>query len=291
MAGNSNPVVVGIRFGKLSKIYNFDATGLDEIHLKDLVVVETCKGKQIGEVVKIYQDYEMKDEPLKKVERIATAGELVSNEFWNLRKKEVLEYCEKRAAELNLKDIRILNAEFNYDGSYMILTYSSPTEEKVDLKSLKYDIQKSFSINNIEIKQIGPRDVAKVIGGMGACGIPCRCCSSFLTDFSSISIKMAKEQGISLTPSEITGMCGRLRCCLEYENEYYAECRKNLPKKKKKVITPQGEGKVVEIFPLRHSVLVEIPCVGRREFTADQIKFDEIPAKQDDSSKEEEEAK
>ena len=88
MAGNSNPVVVGIRFGKLSKIYNFDATGLDEIHLKDLVVVETCKGKQIGEVVKIYQDYEMKDEPLKKVERIATAGELVSNEFWNLRKKE-----------------------------------------------------------------------------------------------------------------------------------------------------------------------------------------------------------
>jgi cell fate regulator YaaT (PSP1 superfamily) len=192
-----------------------------------------------------------------------------------MRKDEVIAYSAKRAAELRLKDIRILNAEFNYDGTYMVLNYSSQTEEKVDLKSLKYDIQKAFSINNVEIKQLGPRDVAKVIGGMGACGVPCRCCSAYLTEFSSISIKMAKEQGISLTPSEITGMCGRLRCCLEYENDYYVECRKTLPKKKKKVMTPQGEGKVIELFPLRNAVLVDIPEVGRREFTRDQITYDE----------------
>lgn len=281
------PTIVGIRFSKLSKIYNFDASDLEDVQLHEMMMVETNRGKQIGEIVKIQQDNGENGEPLKKVERRATAGELVSNEAWSMRKEEIIAFSKKRSSELRLKDVRILNAEVNYDGSYMVLYYSSQSEEKADLKSLKYDIQKAFSIDNVEIKQLGPRDVAKIIGGMGACGVPCRCCTSYLTEFSSISIKMAKEQGISLTPSEITGMCGRLRCCLEYENEYYVECRMNLPKKKKKVMTPQGEGKVLELFPLRNAILVDIPDVGRREFTRDQITYDDAnlnPPKQDEDN-------
>ena len=113
---------------------------------------------------------------------------------------------------------------------------------------------------------VGPRDVAKALGGMGACGLECRCCSAFLTEFSPISIKMAKEQGISLTPTEITGMCGRLRCCLVYEYEHYVEARKSLPKRGKLVVTPRGNGKVLDVVPLKGAVLVELEQGGLHEF-------------------------
>jgi cell fate regulator YaaT (PSP1 superfamily) len=119
---------------------------------------------------------------------------------------------------------------------------------------------------------IGPRDVAKYLGGMGACGLETRCCSKFLTDFSPISIKMAKEQGISLTPTEITGMCGRLRCCLVYEYEQYMEARKGLPKRGKRVMTPIGPGKVSDVIPLRQVLLVELDQGIRREFNNDEIR-------------------
>jgi cell fate regulator YaaT (PSP1 superfamily) len=121
------------------------------------------------------------------------------------------------------------------------------------------------------MRQIGPRDVAKYIGGMGACGLEQRCCSRFLNEFSSISIRMAKDQGISLTPTEITGMCGRLRCCLIYEFEAYAEARKGLPKKNKRIQTPEGEGKVIDVYPLAGRIRVDIPEVGMREYTREQF--------------------
>jgi len=130
-------------------------------------------------------------------------------------------------------------------------------------------LQRSYKAK-VELRQVGPRDVAKLIGGMGACGIP-RCCSTHLTDFSPISIKMAKAQGISLNPSEITGMCGRLRCCLMYEYDQYVEAIKTLPKRKKKVITPMGEGRVVQILPLRQTVIVDIPEIGPRQFTKEEL--------------------
>jgi cell fate regulator YaaT (PSP1 superfamily) len=117
------------------------------------------------------------------------------------------------------------------------------------------------------MRQIGPRDVAKIIGGMGACGLETRCCSQFLTDFSPISIKMAKEQGISLTPNEITGMCGRLRCCLIYEYDQYVEARKNLPKRNKRVVTPRGEGKVVDVLPMNNKVIVLLEGEEGKRFT------------------------
>jgi cell fate regulator YaaT (PSP1 superfamily) len=140
-------------------------------------------------------------------------------------------------------------------------------------------MQKQYPQSQVEMRQIGPRDVAKLLGGMGACGLETRCCSKFLTEFSPISIKMAKEQGISLTPQEITGMCGRLRCCLVYEYEQYAAARKELPKRNKRVVTPMGEGKVLDVNPLRMTIRVELPDVGGREFHRNQVEpWDELEA-------------
>ena len=267
--------VVGVRFAPVSKAYYFDANGYD-LAIDDYVIVESVRGKQIGKVVQVKEDFVNESEPLKIVLRPATSKDLVARELFNQNKEEAVSFARKRLEELNLKGVKILDAEFSFDGTRLQINYSSDNDEKVDLKSLKYDMLRNFpTVNAVDLRQLGPRDVAKSIPGMGACGLSCRCCCRYLTEFSSISIKMAKEQGISLTPAEITGMCGRLRCCLVYENDYYVECRKKLPKKNKRVMTPQGEGKVLEVFPLRDAVLVDIPEVGRREYKREQISVDE----------------
>ena len=263
--------VVGVRFAAVNKAYYFDANGFD-LDIDDYVIVESIRGRQIGKVVQVMTDYVNEGDSLKTVIRPATSKDLVAKELFNQKKEEVIAFAAKRLEELNLKGVKILDADFSFDGTRLQVSYASDNDEKVDLKSLKFDIMRNFSgVNAVDLRQLGPRDVAKAIPGMGACGLSCRCCCRYLTEFSSISIKMAKEQGISLTPAEITGMCGRLRCCLVFENEYYVECRKRLPKKNKRVMTPQGEGKVLEVFPLRDAVLVDIPEVGRREFKREQI--------------------
>ena len=265
---------VAVRFSSVNKAYFFDANGYD-LDLDDYVIVDSIRGRQIGKVVQVMDDYQNEGEPLKTVLRPATSKDLVAKEIFNQKKDDAIAFARKRLTELNLKGVKILDAEFNYDGTRLQISYASDNDEKVDLKSLKYDLQRNFpTVNSVDLRQLGPRDVAKAIPGMGACGLSCRCCCRYLTEFSSISIKMAKEQGISLTPAEITGMCGRLRCCLVFENDYYVECRKKLPKKNKHVFTPQGEGKVLEVFPLRDAVLVEIPEVGRREFKREQISME-----------------
>ena len=265
---------VAVRFSSVNKAYYFDANGYD-LDLDDYVIVDSIRGRQIGKVVQVMNEYENNGEPLKTVLRPATSKDLVSKEIFNQKKDEALEFARKRLDELNIKGVKILDAEFSYDGTRLQISYASDNDEKVDLKSLKFDLLRNFpTVNSVDLRQLGPRDVAKAIPGMGACGLSCRCCCRYLTEFSSISIKMAKEQGISLTPAEITGMCGRLRCCLVFENDYYVECRKKLPKKNKHVFTPQGEGKVLEVFPLRDAVLVDIPEVGRREFKREQISLE-----------------
>lgn len=272
------PVAVGVRFSKGSRIYSFDASTLTSIQPWEYVLVETNRGKQIGQVVKVMTDYPNDGpEALKPVLRLATAAELALNESHKMVSEKVLEYCRDWAKREKFDEVKFIGADINFDRSYMLLTYATATDERVDLKTLRYGVQSTFSIGNVEIKQLGPRDLAKAIGGIGACGKTESCCRGHLVDFSSISIRMAKAQGISLTPTEITGMCGRLRCCMEYENDMYVENRKLLPKKKKKVVTPQGEGKVVEVFPLNLTVLVDIPEVGRRIFTKEQITYDETP--------------
>ncbi len=267
--------VVGVRFTPVTKAYIFDANGFD-LDIDDYVIVESVRGKQIGRVVQVINDFVNENEPLRVVLRPATSKDLVAKELFNQKKEEALAFSKKRLTELNMNNVKILSAEFSFDGSRLQINYASDNDEKVDLKSLKFDLLRNYpTVSVVDLRQLGPRDVAKTVPGMGACGMACRCCCRYLTEFSSISIKMAKEQGISLTPAEITGMCGRLRCCLVFENDYYSECRKKLPKKNKRVITPQGEGKVIEVFPLREAVLVEIPEVGRREYKRDQITFDD----------------
>jgi len=175
--------------------------------------------------------------------------------------------------------VKVLSADYSFDGNRMTLYLSYEPNQDFDLRTFLRDISKDFSDTHIEVRQIGPRDVAKAISGLGACGIEKRCCSRFLTNFSSISIKMAKSQDISLTPMEITGMCGRLRCCLAYEYETYEEARKNLPKRKKVIQTPLGEGRVVQVLPLSNSVVVDLPEKGPRQFTLEELQSGKLSDK------------
>ncbi len=267
------PLVVGIRFSPVGKIYHFDASRVPDLRMGDSVVVETARGWQLGQIAEIVAEPELPPEgEWKQVDRRATPRDLLLRQSWQNREIEVVTACRSRARELNIQGVKIVAAEYSFDGARLTIMFSTETDDKVDLKGLRQDMQKQYGPSAVEMRQIGPRDVAKILGGMGACGLETRCCSKFLTDFSSISIRMAKEQGISLTPAEITGMCGRLRCCLIYEYEQYVAARATLPKRNKRVITPKGEGKVVDVIPLREAVLVEIPEVGVREFTREEIK-------------------
>jgi len=268
----TQPYIVGVRFSKIGKIYHFEAGNFRDLRSGDRVIVETSRGWQLGEVAQVVDQPEAPVESqLKPIDRKATPRDLLLRQLWQQRESDVVMICKQRSREIGLNEIKIIAAEYSFDGSRLAILFNSENEEKVDLKSLRSDMQKQFAPSQVELRQIGPRDVAKVIGGMGACGLEKRCCSKFLTDFNSISIKMAKEQGISLTPTEITGMCGRLRCCLIYEYQAYVEARKQLPKKNKRVKTPQGEGKVIDVYPLRQAVLVDLPEVGYREFTKQEI--------------------
>jgi cell fate regulator YaaT (PSP1 superfamily) len=251
--------IIGVRFTKIGKIYHFDTSSVPDVGVGEHVIVDTSRGKHLGEVVQFVKEMPPKpDGGWRSVERRATPRDLLLLQSWQSKQTEAMINCRARASELNLKGVKIVTAEYNYDGTRLTFMFSTETEEKVDLKSLKKDMGNLYPNTYIEMRQIGPRDVAKIIGGMGACGIESRCCSTFLTEFSPISIKMAKEQGISLTPEEITGMCGRLRCCLIFEYEQYVEARKQLPKRNKKVVTPKGEGKVIDLMPMSNQVVVLI---------------------------------
>jgi cell fate regulator YaaT (PSP1 superfamily) len=200
--------------------------------------------------------------------RPATARDLVLRQEWESKQDEALEKCQERADAMGLyKNVKFLAARYNYDGTLLTFIYSA--EDKVDTSRLGRELQRNFAAK-VDMRQIGPRDVAKLLGGYGACGAE-RCCSTFLTDFSPVSIKMAKAQGISLNPSEITGMCGRLRCCLVYEYEQYIQARKQLPRRNKKVGTPFGEGKVIDVHPLRDAVTVWIEEVGRKMVAREEL--------------------
>ncbi len=273
------PQIVGVRFTQIGKVYHFDASVIPEVKAGDRVIVETSRGKQLGEVTHFVERPVQSSEGWKLIERLATPRDLLLRKFWQQKELEATIFCRERASKLKLSGVKIVAAEFSFDGARLILMFSTESENKPDLKSLRHDMQKQYQPSQVELRQIGPRDVAKMLKGMGACGLESRCCSKFLTEFSPISIKMAKEQGISLTPQEITGICGRLRCCLVYEFEHYTSARKELPKRGKRVVTPMGEGKVLESSPLTMMVRVELPEVGGREFPRDEIEpWDELEA-------------
>jgi cell fate regulator YaaT (PSP1 superfamily) len=269
----TEPLVVGVRFSKVGKVYHFVADTVNDLKVGDNVVVETSRGWQLGQVAQIVQNPVAPPEGWKPIDRRATPRDLLLRQMWQMKEAEVVTNCKAKSDDLKLVGIKIVSAEYSFDGSRLTIFFSSETEEKYDLKSLRQDMQKMYAPSQVEMRQIGPRDVAKTVCGMGACGLETRCCCMFLTEFSSISIRMAKEQGISLTPTEITGMCGRLRCCLIYEYDTYVEARQKLPKRNKRVRTPQGEGKVVDVIPLRGSVVVDLPEIGTREFLGNEVQL------------------
>jgi cell fate regulator YaaT (PSP1 superfamily) len=246
----------------VGKVYHFDATANQDVRVGDRVIVETTRGRQIGEVVCRLESGQASShgDSLKAIEAIATPRELAMQQHWASREPEALAACRARAAQLSLAEVKVVRAEFSCDGQRLTFLVSGGEDgARIETKSLRDDMQAQYPAQQVGLRQIGPRDMAKMLGGMGSCGLEMRCCCAFLTDFGPVGIKMAKEQGIALNPEEITGMCGRLRCCLAYENEQYAEARKNLPKRGKRVQTPKGEGKVIEVNPLKDTVRVEIP--------------------------------
>lgn len=264
--------IVGLRFQRVGKIYHFDASSVRDLNPGDFAVVETSRGTQLGQMIYAVDNQEQNPNGgLKPVLRKASAQDLILKQSWEQKQSDAVVDCQNKVEELGFSDVKIISAEFSFDGSRLFFLYSCEEGEKTDLKPVRRAMQRQYPQTHIEMHLIGPRDVAKILGGMGACGLEIRCCSAFLPDFSPISIKMAKEQGISLTPTEITGMCGRLRCCLVYEYEQYAEARKLLPKRGKRVGTAMGPGKVVDVLALKSSVVVELESGGLHEFTAQEI--------------------
>lgn len=258
--------VAGVRFTKVGKLYHFDYSEFPELKAGDFVIVETMRGRQMGQIMGFAAAEEGREH--KPILRPATPRDLVLRQHWQDQEADALQVCIDAAKKLDgFDDVKFVAAQYNYDGSNLTFLFSA--EQKINTSKLQNILRKDFDAK-LDLRQIGPRDVAKLLGGYGACG-ELRCCSTFLTDFSPISIKMAKAQGISLNPSEITGMCGRLRCCLVYEYEQYVEARKQLPKRNKRIGTPLGEGKVIDVLPLQDSVVVYIEDEGRQVFTREQL--------------------
>jgi cell fate regulator YaaT (PSP1 superfamily) len=248
--------IVGIRFQKLGKLYHFKVGNVTDLEPGDYVVVDTKRGRQLGQVIAFIDPKEIfKLKGMKSVQRKATPRDLVMKQVWEAKELDTLIACREKAQKFNIKDAKFVKAEYSFDGSWLTIQYATENK-KLNVKSLQKAMGDTFNVR-VEMRPIGPRDMAKILGGYGACGAP-RCCSTFLTEFSPVSIRMAKEQGISLSPQEITGMCGRLRCCLVYEYEQYVEARKQMPKVGKRIGTPYGEGKVIDIRALRESVVVEV---------------------------------
>ncbi|MDJ0753707.1 MAG: regulatory iron-sulfur-containing complex subunit RicT [Ardenticatenaceae bacterium] len=254
--------VIGVRFQKLGKMYHFSVGHHENVAPGDHVIVKTRRGVQLGQVITFIKPEDVfRPKSMRTIERKATPRDLVLQQVWNDKELNALITVREQAHKLRLRDIKFVKAEYNFDGSSLTILYA--TENKgINLGALVSNVGRILR-TDVDAQLIGPRDVAKIIGGYGACGGP-RCCSTFITEFSPVSIKMAKAQGISLSPSEITGVCGRLRCCLVYEYEQYVEAKKQLPKKGKRIGTPHGEGVVVDVRVLRESVVVRLDEDNKR---------------------------
>ena len=266
------PRIVGIKFSKIGKNYYFDASKLDEPKIGDSIVVETSRGWQIGELAEIITDPDvLKNASYKPIDRLATQEDLQKRDDLLAKADNALKTCIKEVRQQRLDGVKIISSEFSFDEKIISFLFSDEKEDQPNFNQVKKAISKDFPNTRIDFHKVGPRDMAKYFGGLGACGLETRCCTKFLTNFESISIRMAKKQGISLTPSDITGMCDRLRCCLNYEFCTYVEAMKNMPRKNKMVQTPRGVGKITDVAPLRNSVYVDIEEVGIKEFGVDEI--------------------
>ncbi|MBN1120240.1 MAG: hypothetical protein JXJ17_04125 [Anaerolineae bacterium] len=255
MAETPSPLIIGVRFFPVGKLYYFDSSEYPGVKIGDHVLVETSRGRQLGEIMGFVPADKTDLKSIKPIMRQASPRDLLMKKQYEAQEEEALKTCKDLAEkEGDLEGVKFVKASYNYDGSLLSFLYTS--EETVSTTRLRKRLTQEFR-SRIEMRRIGTRDAAKMLGEYGACGSQ-RCCASHLTEFCPISIKMAKGQGISLNPSEITGMCGRLRCCLNYEYELYVEAKRGMPRTNKWVSTPHGAGKVIDLNPLKGMVTVVI---------------------------------
>jgi len=268
--------VVGVRFKKAGKVYYFDP-GEQRLRPGDGVIVETSRGIEYGQIVTGPQEVE-EDEvvaPLKKVVRKATeqdCRQLLEN---NEKEKRAFQIGLEKIAAHNLP-MKLVGVEQTFDGSKIIFYFTA--EGRIDFRELVKDLASVFR-TRIELRQIGVRDEAKMLGGLGCCGMEL-CCATWLTDFASVSIRMAKDQNLSLNPTKISGICGRLMCCLKFENDSYEQAKEDFPELGSWVLTPNGEGKVSGINIFKKTLSVELKeSKTVREYQCDEITPVECPAK------------
>ncbi|MCP3742341.1 PSP1 domain-containing protein [Rossellomorea sp. BNER] len=260
--------VVGVRFKKAGKIYYFDPGELEVIK-NDFVIVETVRGIEYGKIVVERKQVDENDVvlPLKKVIRIADPKDRLIVDENKEAATEAYEVCCEKINEHQL-DMKLVDVEYTFDRNKVIFYFTA--DGRVDFRELVKDLASIFR-TRIELRQIGVRDEAKMLGGIGPCG-RMLCCSTFLGDFEPVSIKMAKDQNLSLNPTKISGLCGRLMCCLKYENDEYESAKEELPDLGEVIKTPNGEGKVVGLNILERVLQVEFKQEERvLEFTLDEI--------------------
>ncbi len=249
------PRVIGVRFKEASKIYYFDPAGHEDLDVGMWVIVDTARGQEAGQVVIAPMDVE--DDQvvghLKPIIRRASAWDMVQMARSREREEQALARCREKVAEYGLP-MKLVRAEYNFDGSRLTIFFTA--EKRVDFRQLVRDLARSFR-TRIELRQIGVRDEAKLMGGLGCCGRSL-CCATWLSEFHPVSIKMAKQQNLPLSPMEISGVCGRLLCCLAYENDYYCQVKKGLPKVGAMVNTPQGTGRLRSVNVLTETASVEL---------------------------------
>lgn len=246
--------VVGVRFRTAGKIYFFDPCGL-ELEKGDRVIVETARGIECGTVV--LPNHEVPDEevvaPLKNVIRKATEDDLKHVEENHVKEKEAFQICLEKIKKHGL-EMKLIDVEYTFDNNKVLFYFTA--DGRIDFRELVKDLASVFR-TRIELRQIGVRDEAKMMGALGPCGRPL-CCSTHLSEFNPVSIKMAKEQSLSLNPAKISGTCGRLMCCLKYEQETYEYLLNRAPKVDAVVQTPNGQGTVVQVNLLRELVKVKL---------------------------------
>ena len=275
--------VVGIRFKAVGKIYYFGKNNL-ELHKNDKVIVETSRGVEFGEVVLTDRviDENTLATPLKDVIRVATDEDIKHHEDNKRRQLQAFDICLKKIQEHKL-EMKLIDAEYTFDNNKVLFYFTA--DGRIDFRELVKDLAAIFK-TRIELRQIGIRDEAKMIGGVGICG-RVLCCRGFLGDFQPVSIKMAKEQGLSLNPSKISGACGRLMCCLKYEQEAYEDLNSRVPRVGAIVQTRDGQGVVILVNLLKEIVRVKFEdnennSLEVKEYFVDDITVIKNASEQDD---------
>lgn len=265
--------VIGVRFRTAGKIYFF-APGKLDIKRGDNVIVETARGVEFGRVVSGPKEVKEKDviQPLKPVLRIATEQDHRTVEKNRQKEKEAFKICQEKIRKHGL-EMKLIDAEYTFDNNKVLFYFTA--DGRIDFRELVKDLAAVFR-TRIELRQIGVRDETKIRGGIGICGRPL-CCHSYLSEFAPVSIKMAKEQNLSLNPAKISGVCGRLMCCLKNEQETYEYLNRRLPALGDTVITPDGiKGEVHSVNVLRQLVKVMVNINDEkelREYPVDELKF------------------